>query len=111
MDVLTSGYFEQAREEMSCEYSPEGGFWAPGPYYAFMNTWKYPDTSLVLGQHTIIEEARKRKIFNWLQCFSQESLALELDRAGFRIIEQYSNVAGQRFQENGTEMAVVLEKA
>ncbi|MBI9074623.1 MAG: class I SAM-dependent methyltransferase [Desulfatibacillum sp.] len=110
MDVLTLRYFKQVTEERTYEYSRENGFWSPEPYYAFLNTWKYPETNLILGKHTLVEEHRTREIFNWLQCFSPKTLSRELGAKGFRILESYSDVAGTPCQEDGSEMAVVIQK-
>ncbi len=111
MDVLTTSYFNQAEEEQSYEVCPKNGFWGPDPYYIFLNTWKYNNLNLVLGKHTVVEEQRMREIFNWLQCFSNESLSEEFQAAGLTISDFFSDVAGSPFQEDGAEMAVLAQKS
>jgi SAM-dependent methyltransferase len=110
-DVLSLGYFSNAEEGRTFEFSPEGGFWSASPHYIFNNTYKYPDDNLILGKHTIIEEARSREIFNWLQCFDPDSIKGELGDSGFSMEEYFSNIAGDDYKEDSTEIAIIARKA
>ncbi len=110
LDALSLNYFNQVSEESTYEYSAADGFWTAEPYYAFVDTFKYEDEKVVLDRHTIFEETRTREVYNWLQCYSLESLGQELDENGFRILEHYSDVAGTPFDTQSTEFAVVLER-
>lgn len=109
-DVFSLVYFKSAEEGRTYEYSPEGGFWSSLPYYLFSNTFKYPDDNLILGKHTIVEEIRSREIFNWLQCFHLESIKAELNNNGFAIEERFSNIAGDGYSEDSTEIAVIAKR-
>jgi len=110
LDVVSLNYFDSVDEGRSYEYAAENGFWAADPYYAFTNTFKYEKEKVTLGKHTIVEKARTREIYNWLQCFSLESLKEEFEQNGFRITEHYSDVAGTPYSPDSKEIAIVANK-
>jgi SAM-dependent methyltransferase len=109
-DVFSLDYFNSAEEGRTYEFSPEGGFWSASPHYVFNNTYKYPDDSLILGNHTIVEETRSREIFNWLQCFALNTIEAELKDNGFVIEEHFLNIAGDDYKEDSTEIAIIAKK-
>ena len=85
------------------------GFWSPDDYYCFVNTFKYKDEKIILDKYTIIEESRKRIVYNWLQCYSKDSLRKEFENSGFKIETFYSDVAGKTFDPESTEFAIVAK--
>ncbi len=111
LDVVSLSYYDSVDEGGSYEYVPANGFWAAYPHYAFTNTFKYEKEKVTLGKHTIVEKERTREIYNWLQCFSPESLKEEFDQNGFRITEHYSDVAGTPYSTDSKETAIVAKKA
>jgi SAM-dependent methyltransferase len=111
LDVCSLGLFAATEEKRTYSRAPEGGFWSAEPYYEFLNTFKYSDESLLLHKHTIFEVARIRQIFNWLQCFSPESIAEEFREHGFFVEEHYANVAGDPHRSGSPEIAVVARRA
>ncbi len=110
LDVLTLKHLEATEEQATFESAPEGGFWSAAPYYVLANTFKYPKDHLVLSKHTIVEESRTREIYNWLQCFSRESLKAEFADNGLEIAELFSDVGGGKFDPESSQMAVVARK-
>jgi hypothetical protein len=87
------------------------GFWSPEDYYCFVNTFKYEKEKVILDKYTIIEESRKRVVYNWLQCYSKDSLKSEFEENGFKIEEYYSDVAGTAFSPESVEFAIVAKKS
>jgi len=65
---------------------------------------------LVLEKHSMIESDRKRTVYNWLQCFSLDTLEAELRECGFVIESVYSDVAGSAYRPETEELAVVATK-
>ncbi len=110
LDVLSLKHYNKANEKSTYEYSEQDGFWAANPYYVFSNTFKYDDEKVLLDKYVLFEKDRTRKIYNWLQCYSFESLKKELKENGFRVVEHYSDVSGAHYQPDSTEIAVVIEK-
>lgn len=110
MDVFTLKFFDTTEEKITYAYSAKDGFWAPGPYYAFLNTFKYQAEKVILDKWTVLEPDRERLVYNWLQCYSPGTLERELSASGFQIQEHFANVAGDPFAGDTIEMAVVLTK-
>ena len=111
LDVYSLKTFEEREETAMYETNQLNGFWSSDKYYGFLNTFKYEGEKLILDKYTIIEEARTRTVYNWLQCFSPEALERELVECRFTIEELYSDVAGSPFDAEAEEFAVVAHKA
>ena len=65
---------------------------------------------MTLDKYTIIEVVRTRTVYNWLQHFSQSMLKHEFKESGFKVEALYSDVAGQAFNPESNEMAIVARK-
>lgn len=110
LDVLSVNHFNSVNEKKTYDYSPKNGFWAPGPYYEFINTFKYDDELLILDKHTIVDKTRTREVFNWLQCYSPDSLRKEFEENGFQIEEHYSDISGTPYKQDARDIAIVAKK-
>ena len=66
---------------------------------------------MVLDKFTLIEAARTRTVYNWLQYFSPEALEREFVESGLAIEELYSDVAGSPFDPDSKEFAIVAKKS
>ena len=108
LDVYSLTAFSQRQENASYQMNLLDGFWSPGPYYGFANTFKYEPEKVVLDKYTIVEPARTRTVYNWLQYFSPEALAREVEASGLTVRETHANVAGDAFDPQASEFAVVL---
>jgi SAM-dependent methyltransferase len=109
LDVLTLRAFAGREETAGHGHRLMDGFWAPGDYWGFLDTFKYDDEKVVLDKYTVVEPHLTRCIYNWLQYFSAESLADEFERCGLRIVERFADVAGAP-HEDGDMMTVVAQK-
>jgi SAM-dependent methyltransferase len=96
-DVTSLSHFRTMEEESEYQWVPEGGFWSPEEHFLFRNRFVYPEERVYLDRFTVVEEARRREIFNWIQCFSPETLEAELARAGFEMEAYPGNLAGDDF--------------
>lgn len=110
LDVYSLISFASREEEALYELNQLNQFWSPEKYYGFQNTFKYEKENVVLDKYTIIEAGRSRTVYNWLQHFSPESLAEEFGACGLSIAETFANVAGDPFDPEGQEFAVVAVK-
>jgi len=110
LDVYSLTAFEQREETAKYEADLLNGFWSPNKYYGFLNTFKYEREKVVLDKYTLIEAARTRTVYNWLQYFSPEALEREFVECGFTVERLYSNVAGSPFDPETKEFAVVAKK-
>ena len=111
LDVYSLNSFNQREESATYEWNQLNGFWSKEDYYCFVNTFKYETEKVILDKYTIIEESRKRVVYNWLQYYSTESLQNEFEDNGFKLEELYSNVAGKAFDSESTEIAIVGKKS
>jgi 2-polyprenyl-3-methyl-5-hydroxy-6-metoxy-1,4-benzoquinol methylase len=111
LDVYSLNSFNQKEESATYELNQMNGFWSPEDYYCFVNIFKYEKENVILDKYTIIEESRKRVVYNWLQYFSKESLQNEFEENGFKVEELYSDVAGKIFTSESTEIAIVAKKS
>jgi hypothetical protein len=102
--------FEQREEAARYEANLLNGFWSPDKYYGFLNTFKYEREKVILDKYTLIEAARTRTVYNWLQYFSPEALEREFVECGFTVEKLYSIVAGSPFDPETKEFAVVARK-
>jgi SAM-dependent methyltransferase len=110
LDVYSLNSFNEKDELATYELNQLNGFWAPEDYYCFVNTFKYEKEKVILDKYTIIEELRKRIVYNWLQYFSKDSLIQEFEENGFTIERIYSDVAGKAFTPESNEFAIVAKK-
>jgi cyclopropane fatty-acyl-phospholipid synthase-like methyltransferase len=111
LDVYSLNSFNQKEESATYELNQLNGFWSPEDYYCFVNTFKYEKEKVMLDKYTIIEESRKREVYNWLQCYSKGSLKNEFEENGFKVEELYSDVAGKAFDSESAEIAIVTKKS
>ncbi len=111
LDVYSLNFYNQREEAAIYERNHLNGFWSPDDYYCFANTFKYDEEKVMLDKYTIIEESRKRTVYNWLQCFSKESIIKEFEENGFKVEDIFSDVAGNQFDPESNEIAVVAKKS
>jgi len=102
-----------ARRSEATDFSPDllDGFWTAERSFGFRSSFVYAPERLALDKYTIVEAGRIRKIFNWFQHFSPESLAEELAGAGLAVETLYGDVSGAPFDPAGTEFAVAACRA
>jgi SAM-dependent methyltransferase len=110
LDVYTLGYFNSRREEAIYEFNQLDGFWSGEDYYCFVNRFKYEAEKLLLDKYTIVARTWTRQVYNWLQCFSEQSIREEFARHGLPVGELYSSVAGDAYDPRSHEMAVVARR-
>ena len=111
LDVHSLSYFEQREESATYELNQLHGFWSPEDYYGFVNTFKYAPEKLILDKYSIVEPARQRVVYNWFQCYSQDTLTQLFEENGLQVEAFYSDGAGQAFSAESAEMAVVAKKS
>jgi SAM-dependent methyltransferase len=108
-DVSSAALFDSLEESSSYEEAPEGGFWSPDPHFVFIKRFKYQTELAYLDRYLVIEAARQREFFNWIQCFEPPTLEAELKGAGWRVEETFGNVAGDPFGPDTEFFAVIAE--
>ena len=110
LDVYSQAAFARKEEVATYELNQLNGFWSADKYYGFLNTFKYENERVVLDKFTVVEPDRIRTVYNWLQHFAPEELEKEFMAAGFAINGLYSDVAGNQYNKESSEFAVVAER-
>jgi len=110
LDVYSLNSFNRKEESATYELNQLNSFWSPDDYYCFVNTFKYENERVILDKYTVIEKARKRVVYNWLQYFSEDSLRNEFEEIGFKVEAIYSDVTGKTLTSDSTEIAIVAGK-
>ncbi len=110
LDVHSLNTFNSRDELAIYEHNHLDNFWSPENYYGFLNIFKYDKEKITLDKYTIIEKARTRVIYNWLQYFNQDSLRREFEENGFEAKEFYADVAGATFFPESSDIAIVAGK-
>lgn len=110
LDVYSLNAFADKKEESFYERNQLNGFWSAEPYYGFVTCHKYDEEKVSLDKYTIVEEKRRREVYNWLQYFTLETLEQEAQTAGLEIDSVYSDVAGNQYDPGAAEFAVVMTK-
>jgi len=107
LDVHTPDTYDRQQEKTVFGPGLMDGFWSKNPYFAFLNTFKYPDRLITLDKYTIIEADRQWAVYNWLQYFDRERIEREFSAAGLKIAGVYGDVAGAPLTAASPDMAVV----
>lgn len=107
LDVYSLRAFDKREEQALCGPGMMDGFWSAAPYFGFQNTFKYEREKVVLDKYTIVEESGTRTVYNWLQYFDRDSLKEEIERCGLVVAEYLANVAGDAFDPESDEYAIV----
>lgn len=110
-DVYSLAAFEKRQESSRLERNLLDGFFAPEPYFGFVEYLKYEDEKVSLDKYTIVEPSRTRVLFNWLQHFTVDALEQELANSGLSVDALYADVAGAEYDERNDEFAVVARHA
>jgi len=110
LDVYSLSAFADKKEGSFYEKNQLNGFWSAEPYYGFVSSFKYEEEKVSLDKYTIIERARQREVYNWLQYFTPQSLEHEAHVAGLEVVAVYADVAGNEYDSSAAEFAVVMTK-
>ncbi len=110
LDVFSRPQFGELEEEFRCERRLMDGFWADGDYFGFKVMHLYPELHLALDRYLIVEPARTRRIYNWMQYFTPDDVTAELTEAGFAAGEIFDVTSGGRWIERAAPFAVLARK-
>lgn len=110
MDLTSAARFGTERDAIRRESNLQNGFWAPPPYEGVHETWTYPDLRLILERFTITTSEATRQYWNWMQCFTPDEVAAELQHAGFEPPSVFGDLAGAPYDPESPTFAVVARR-
>ena len=108
-DVHSMREFETHEEGDLIEFRLMNGFWSANDYLGLKKSFKYPSEKVSLDRYLIIEADEQRQIYNWLQYFSEETLATELRAAGFELEATAGSLAGEPLHEDSLLIGVIAQ--
>ncbi|MBE0531684.1 MAG: class I SAM-dependent methyltransferase [Rhodospirillales bacterium] len=111
LDVQSLAGLAGVAETTTVETAPNGGFWSADPYFAILNVFKYGAERVFLNKYTVVERNRTRESYNWIQCYDPGGLSDLFAEHGLRLTEILGNVAGDAYDAEAHEFAVIAEKA
>ena len=94
-DVVSETAFAVVEEGSRFGRRYMDGFWSAEDYFAFHQTFRYPEERLALDRFTIVEESGTWEVFNWMQYYTPGSLRAELAANGFEMIETAPGFDGE----------------
>lgn len=109
LDVHSLRLYDDFRESRTWEAFPDGGFWTAEKHLCFLANLKYPEHT-TLYQAVVMTEKEARSYYIWNHCFGPEGIRQEAERAGFRVLKVFGDVAGAPYREDSQALAVLLEK-
>ena len=108
-DVFSVRHYEAFAEGQTWDFHPDGGFWRDRAHLELHARRKYPG-SVTLEQTVILEESGTSAYYLWNTCYSAETLAEEVQAAGFKVCQIFSDVAGRPYDPASPTLAVLVEK-
>lgn len=116
LDVYSMNVFAEKEEKESSFASSAypcamSNFWSPDYHYLFTSYFKYDDENLSLDKYSVITPEGIRDVYIWLQYFNLETLKAEFEASGFKIVEHYADLMGNKTLDGSQTVAVVAQKA
>lgn len=109
VDVFSARQYEEFTDNITVTFE-ETGFWRATPYLCLKRDKRY-EGNLFLEQYIVITEEKQETYNLWNHAFSQPELSNDLLQAGFISVEYYSDIAGNRFDQNSATICAVCEKS
>lgn len=91
-------------------YIADGGFWRPGRHLVLEQSFEYPENNVRVDQYIIVDEKNICIYRTWLHDYSPASIKPVLEKAGFKIIYNWNDLAGTLYKEGGDWIAIVARK-
>lgn len=92
-------------------YIAESGFWKPGPHLVLEQGFDYPEESIWLDQHTVIEADGKVSVYrNWFQDYTPGTSTAELEQGGFTVESLWGDLTGTPYTPDSEWIGVVARK-
>jgi 2-polyprenyl-3-methyl-5-hydroxy-6-metoxy-1,4-benzoquinol methylase len=64
LDVYSMEMFGKIKEASYYEVNQQERFWAKEKYYAFVNTFKYMESNVVLDKYTVVTDSKIKTVYN-----------------------------------------------
>ncbi len=109
LDVFSDSYHQKLVEKTSFEVCENGGFFSESPYISLNSLHTY-EPNVSSSRYVVVEEELVKTYNIWNTCFSRESIKLETESVGFKLVSIYSDVCGKEFSTESDTLCVTLRK-
>ena len=106
-DVAGMGILKTKEEITLIEDRFMGGFWSAGEYVGIQKSFIYQDQNLSLDRYVIVEPNETWQVYNWFQYYTLESIAAELQEAGFTATKVVGDLTGERLTTDGDLIGII----
>jgi len=110
LNVTSLRQYRHKKENTTCGYFKNGGFWSKNPYFLFHGSFKDEKNKGILDKFTIIEELNIKEISIFHQCYTIDSLTQELNQSSFEVRDFLSNMMEDPYTEASNEIGVIFSK-
>ncbi len=109
LDVFSMVKYNEFQELKTWEVCETGGFWSKEKYLALNEQYKYSN-NVTLEQTAVITDTGISKYCIWNCYFTPETIIKEVQAAGFKKIEIFSDVMGNPYVKDSPTIAILLKK-
>ena len=109
-DVMTPSHWD--RMQPPTRWSAESsGFWRPSPHLLLEQTFDYPEDDVLLERYLVIEEDGKLTDYRiWSRLYTVDAIEAVLNRAGFKLLEAHSDLAGAPYNPDSEWLGLIAQK-
>jgi SAM-dependent methyltransferase len=90
-------------------YFSDGGFWRAGKHLVLEQGFDYPDEDTWLDQYIVVDAQGTKAYRIWFHDYSNASIKVVLENAGFKIKYIWNDLTGIDFAEGGDWIAIGAE--
>jgi ubiquinone/menaquinone biosynthesis C-methylase UbiE len=87
-----------------------GGFWRPGRHLMMELRFDYPEDNVFMNQYIVLDEDKITVYRIWNHNYTPDTIKPVLEKAGFRVIDIWNNLAGAPYKAGGEWLAVAAMK-
>jgi hypothetical protein len=109
LDVFSMVKYNEFEERKTWNIYEEGGFWSADKYLSLNAQYKYPK-DVTLEQTAVITNNEIREYCIWNRYYTVDTLVEEVQEAGFKKFEVFSDVTGKPYTKASPTIAILLEK-
>lgn len=88
----------------------ESGFWRDIPHLILEQGYDYPEESVYLNRHIILDEQGIADYRFWFRDYTLKQLQAIVEKFGFKIIHVWNDLIGNGYRKDGDWIAIVAKK-
>jgi len=109
-EVPTKFKFNSILDFNHWNYFPEDNEYMREDFLYLFSMKKYDDDLLLNYSTYIFSDEEHITVYDWIQHFTVEKIKMELNQAGFTILDIYGDASGKIYEEEGHRMAIFCQK-